>query len=450
MAAESVLPPTTKRSPTAVRLLQHSASIAAALLQLLNKPSIWRCRAQTSSAWSKLLKERGPWQECLDAQSLLPDHKRHLLGQQDLRLAWQSSARSTAALRGGQAVVCDLLQSHSIPLRAIRQITVSPACGALAVLTTKDLLIFTLPGQTLKWEVPIDAGSTFSGLAQAEWSPDSSMIMARHSSDLSCQLLSAEDGAVLGHCQLESRIVRSAWCPDASCVALLLGSGQVVLFRPGTSGVLGGDKPGPTAAAEHWLRRILSWAPDGQLLMHCTQHVVHLCGPTGAQLAEIRYDKEAAVGDCAWSSTSDQLAVSFLQDDAGILLYDRNAAFVRKLDLGPACARLAWAGTYLAAACNCVLRILSTAPGDFGFTLWVFPARVLYFSRPVWHISGQYIVLCLANYSIAVVHAVTGRCVWGIKMEESPEAMMTSSANWSTSGQQLFLFAHPQAKLVSF
>ena len=336
----------------------------------------------------------------------------------------------------------------------VRLITASPAMDATAAYTDHSMTVINLQDQAVRWQACCEGVGLSISQSHTDWSPDSSMLLVKPASGRSCQILAASDGTVLASSQQSSHLVCSAWHPHSSCLALVLDSGQLSILRPRETQDLGDTGLDLADADQQWVRRMLCWAPDGQMLVHCTQSMVHFCTSAGASLAEVEFGKYAAIGDCAWSSTSDLLAVSFLQDSAGILMYDTGAHLVRTVTMHSPCARLAWAGPYLAAQCDSYVRILSTADHDHGSELHWFPDQVKYFTKPAWHIGGRYLAVSCADESIKVLDAKSGTSVWSwsscAKQPFSHHHHPQLSPTWSASGQELFFYANPFGKLIAF
>ena len=384
------------------------------------------------------------------AQPLLPSHKSYLVSQQSIRSALLDSVHSTACLGRGRA------QQHHVtfPEMHVRLITASPTADAVAAYTDHHVTMVHLQDQAVRWEACCEGVGLSISQSHTDWSPDSSMLMVKPASGRTCQILAASDGALLATSQQSSHIVCLAWHPHSSRLAMVLDSGQLSILKPGDAQTLGNSGLDLADTDQQWVRRLLSWAPTGEMLVHCTQNVVHFCTSAGAGLAEVDFGMYAAIGDCAWSSTSDLLAVSFLQDSAGILMYDTGAQLVRTMTMNSPCARLAWAGPHLAAQCDSYVRILSTADRDFGQELHCFPDQVKYFTKPAWHISGRYLAISCADESIKVLDAESGRTVWSwcscATQPFSHHHHPQLSPTWSASGQELFYYALPFGKLVAF
>ena len=397
------------------------------------------CRAITSSAWRKLLEQRESWHSHVVAQPLLPAYKRYLLDQPDLHSALLTTQRSTACIQRGRAEATEF----RYPAMRVQFMAASPAADALALYIGGQVTIIDLPDHAVRWHTTCDLNSTESA---AHWSPDSTMFYS--SCARSYKMLSSHDGTVLGTCRSTSRtVLHSAWHPQSTSLALVFDLGDVIVLRPGDD-LVTDTSMGSKAAEVQWGRQVLKWAPNGQVLIHCTLKAVNFCSSTGSHLDQVKFDMHAAIGSCAWSSSSDLLAVSFLQDSAGILFYNPEAVLMTRMVMARPCAQLAWAGSCLAAQCNGFVRVLSTAEPTFGAEICSVPAQVDYFTTPAWHISGKYLALSCADATIKVVHGRSGSTVWTWP-DQGGAALQhrfpRHSPTWSASGQELFFYLEHDA-----
>ena len=379
------------------------------------------------------MKQREPWHSHVVAQPLLPDYQRYLLDQPDLHSALLTSQRSTACIQHGHAQAYD----YRYPAMRVKFMAASPAADAVAVYTSERVTIFNLLDHTVRWHAICE----LSSMSTAHWSPDGTMLLSP--TGWACRLLSSHDGTVLGTCQLDCQTMQhSAWHPQSASLALVYEIGDVGILRPGDQQ---DSRPstGLEVPDQQWARHRLRWSPNGLWLIDCTPNALRFYNPSGARLAQVTFDRHAAIGDCAWSSSSELLAVSFLQEGAGILFYSPEAVLMTRMAMDRPCARLAWAGNYLAAQCNSFVWVLSTAESSFGTELCSVLEEVDYFTTPAWHISGHYLALSCADDTIRVVHGSSGKTAW-IWRNESGLALQQRfplhSPTWSASGQELFFY----------
>ena len=385
-----------------------------------------------------LLKQREPWHSHVIAQRLLPAHQRYLLDQPDLRSAQLASQRATAYIQCGQAVLHEL----NFPELRPEFVATSPAADAVAVYTSEQLATFDLWDRSVsRWRF-LCRGCNSSEI-HACWSPDSSMLMIYSSATWFCRVLSSRDGTVLGVWRPRCKVMCSAWQPDSASIALVYGNGSLDVLRPGITHILN-DRGMDVGVPDHeHMNHCLKWAPNGQVLVHCTDYAVRFCTSAGSCCASVDFEMRKSLVDCAWSSTSNLLAVSF-RHNAHILIYNAKAVCVNSMKTDSPYAQLAWAGDCLAAQCHSCLQVLSTADADFGTKLSSVPLKGNVRTGPAWHISGEYLAFSSADCSTKVVHAKSGSTVWAWCSESCQAADSRPpkhSPIWSASGQQLFFYA---------